>query len=111
MSFTGFMVRTVTVQTGTTGTDRYNSDEVDWSDPNEVDEDVWIRQRSSTERVDDRDVTTTTTVLFTEPDTTITRGKRVVIDGTVYPVDAEPVPAHTPAGLHHYEIQVKKVTG
>lgn len=47
--------------------------------------------------------------LFLLPTSVITARATVEIDGDHYEVDGQPVPMHTPRGVHHLEVRVRLV--
>lgn len=108
---TDLLVRNVTILEATTSTDRYNNTILDWTSPTETPARAWVAQTSTVEDHEQRDAAITTVTATFETCTPITATSRVVLDGTTYEVDGEPLVAWTPRGAHHVEATLRAVVG
>lgn len=110
MSIERFFVNAVTIITAGVATDRYDDDVADWENPaSEIETAGWLVQTSTTESVGDRDVVVTGWKLYLGSDETISAANRISANDLIYEVDGEPLLAQTPAGPHHYEIELREV--
>lgn len=92
--------------------DGYNNPVDDWSDDARTDTtiDVYLEQQSTSEQLDGRDTTVTRLRLFAN-ELGIQAGHRILRDGLLYTVDGDCAVFNTPAGPHHLECGLKRVTG
>lgn len=111
MSLDRLMVQAVTILTPGAGTNRYGDPSKDWATATETETRGWISQRIRSEDLDGREAQITGWVLFLPAATTITGRDRVLWDDLTFEVDGPVLPAHTPRGLHHLEVNLRAVTG
>jgi head-tail adaptor len=105
------MVRDVDILTAGTRTDVYGDSQPDWTTPTTVTVKGWLAWSSSIEVLDGRDATSSTLTLTVPAGTPITARDRVSIDGRIYEINGEPMPAWTPRGEHHIEMFLTTAVG
>lgn len=66
---------------------------------------------SSDERQDGTDTVTVVARVFMPATATPTAGKRIRFEGREYEIHGRPALHHTPAGPHHYEVQLTDTEG
>lgn len=117
MSFDSLRTVPATIVTAGRVIDRYGNDIADWDNVIETEVAAWIGPSPrggrpeagiGTER---RDEDKHTALLFLDLNAVITNRDRVVVDSTVWEVDAPVVIARTPRGPHHQEVQLRAVEG
>lgn len=97
------------VQPGTT-TDGYGNTVTDYAGATTGPLQVMIEQRQAVEQLDNRDVTITSLVLFTN-ELAVRAVDRFVWSGVTYEADGDPWVVYSPAGPHHAEIRIQRVEG
>lgn len=108
MSIASLLPQTVTVTTVTAGADDVFGNPARSTAATTVP--GRLDQISTTEQVDGRDVTVTRTVLYLNPDVTITDQDRVTVDGRTYEVDGQPSVVYDAVRPHHLEVPLRETT-
>lgn len=67
--------------------------------------------RSSSEQTGGQDTVTVDAWVSIPPSAPISATSQIKFRGVVYDVHGEPALHHTPAGPHHYEVELKQVKG
>ena len=91
-------------------TNAYGDTAPDWATPTSAPLQVMIEQRRAVEQLDNRDVTVTTMVLFTN-ELGVEATDRFVWAGVTYEADGDPWIVYSPAGPHHTEVALVRVEG
>ena len=71
----------------------------------------WQPRGTQEETLGGRDLVTTDGFLSMPPTADIRATSRVTFEGVTYEVHGQPALHHTPAGPHHYEVQLTQVRG
>lgn len=71
----------------------------------------WQPRGSQEETFGGRDLVTADAAVFMPPGTDIRPTSRVTFEGVAYEVHGKPALHHTPAGPHHYEVQLTEIRG
>jgi hypothetical protein len=71
----------------------------------------WQPRGSQEETTGGRDLVTADASLFMPPTADIRPTSRIVFDGVTYEVRGQPSLHRTPAGPHHYEVELVRVRG
>lgn len=71
----------------------------------------WVSQRSRSEVLNGREAQIQGWVCFLPAGTVVSGSDRVEWSGLVFEVDGPPLPAWSPRGLHHTEVQLRSVEG
>lgn len=112
MSFAGLLFQDVTVLTAGTATNRYGDAEKSWGSATSQTVKGWVARRGGSEDRDGgREAEIADWVLYLHPEVTVDGRARVVWGGLTFEVDGPPVPAYTPRGLHHFELDLRRVDG
>lgn len=112
MSIDRFFTRQLVILTASTAEGRYGNTEPDWTDVTETEVLGWLAQQRTGDERPTASGQTSGWVVYLPAGTTITSANRIRDDrGVVYEVDGEPWPAHTPAGEHHIEANLRMVAG
>lgn len=117
MSFDSLLVRAVTLHTAGTTVDRYQNTIPDWDTATTTIVDGWFESdpvfAGDSELLDHRNGEVTEAVLFLPAGTSVTASMRVTIVGEadMFEVDGPPNHVWSPAGEHHIEVRLKRVTG
>lgn len=111
VSFSGLLVRDVTLSRAVAGTvDRYGNTPNAFGTDDEMVK-GWLSQTSRAENVDGREAQIEETVLFLAPGTDVEGVDRVSVSGVAYNVVGPPHRAWTPRGEHHVELSLRAATG
>lgn len=109
MSIDRLLTQTATIIRYPTGAaDEYGNPTRD--DPDETDEPCRLDPEATHEDTDNRETAISSWVLFLRADADVTHIDEVRIDGALYQIDGEPAPIRTPAGLHHWEVPLQRVS-
>lgn len=71
----------------------------------------WQPETSTEETLGQRDLVTVIARVFMPPIAPVAATSRIRFDGVTYEVHGQPALYHTPAGAHHYEVQLRAVQG
>jgi hypothetical protein len=87
-----------------------------WGDTQPGDTEIDVKgcfwqPRTTSERTTGQDTVTINPWVNMPPSAPILETSRVRFEGVTYEVDGEPALHHTPAGPHHYEVQLAEVKG
>ena len=71
----------------------------------------WQPEGSEEEQTGGRDLVTAIARVFMPPTAPVTAISQIRFNGTTYEVHGQPALHYTPAGPHHYEVQLRAVQG
>lgn len=109
MSFASMLVRTATVTTHTqTGTPDAHGNPA-WVDGTPTDYPAWLEQTGEQEILVERNTQISDHRLFLGADAVIDGNSTVVVDGQAFTVVGPPKLRWTPAGAHHWEVDLKSI--
>lgn len=78
--------------------------------PVEADQPCRLDPEATHEDTDGRETAISSWILFLRAAADVTHIDEVRIDGALYQIDGEPAPIHTPRGLHHWEVPLRRVS-